>query len=141
VKLQVVAINPGVEWTSDPSNALTYTRSPSKTQTCTEPPKLTLPATLASTLKGAQHSHWVETLRFHASGIGALRVTLTFRTAAGRSSTVRRKLAIKRAGNRVLHLTLPRSVRAVGSGSVTFRQTSPDGKHHRLRIVKIEVSA
>jgi hypothetical protein len=141
VKLQVVAISPGVEWTSDPSNVLTYTRPPSKTQTCTEPPKLTLPAKLGSTLKGAQHSHWVETLRFHSSGIGALRVTLTFRTAAGRRSTVRTKLAIKKAGNRVLHLTLPKSVRAAGSGSVTFRETSPDGKHHRIRTVKIEVSA
>jgi len=141
VKLQVVAITPRVEWTSDPSNALMYTRPPSKTQTCAEPPKLTLPATIGSTLKGAQHSHWVETLRFHSSGIGALRVNLTFRTSAGRRSTVRTKLTIKKAGNRVLHLMLPASVRAAGSGSVTFRETSPDGKHRRTRTVKIEVSA
>jgi hypothetical protein len=141
VELEVVAIDATVPWTSDPSNSIEYTRPPSKTQTCTTPPKLTLPQKLATTLKRAQHAHWVETLRFRAAGVGRLAVTLTYTTRAGLSSTVTRALKIRRAGTHVLHVTLPSGVRAAGSGSLTLRETAPDGRHHRTRTVKIEVSA
>ena len=142
VQLEVVAIDDAVPWTSDPSNSIEYTRPPSNTQTCATPPKLTLPQKLATTLKGAKHAHWVEALRFHAAGIGTLRATLTYRADSGPRSTVRTALKLKRAaGTHVLHFTLPNGVRAAGSGSLTLTATAPDGRHHRTRIVKIEVSA
>jgi hypothetical protein len=140
VKLQVIAISTGIGWTSDPSTPISYTRPPSKTQTCAEPPKLTLPHKLATTLKRAQHAHWIELLRIHSAGIGTLRVAFTYNTDAGLRGTVTTRLRIKRPGTRVLHLTLPDDLRAAGSGSVRLTETSPDGKHHKTRTVKIEVS-
>lgn len=141
VKLQVVAISAGVGWTSDPSNPIRYTRPASKTQSCAAPPKLTLPRRLDTTLKAARRAHWVETLRLRSAGVGTVRVRLTYMTATGRHGSVATKLTFKRAGRRVLHLTLPSAVRAAGSGSVVLRETSPDGKHRKTRTVNIEVSA
>jgi hypothetical protein len=141
VELQVVAINAGVSWTSDPSTPIKYTRPPSKTQACTAPPKLSLPQELQTTLTRAQRAHWVETLHLHSAGIGAVRVRLRYMTDAGRRGSVTTKLRIRRAGDRVLHLTLPSQVRAAGSGTVTLTETSPDGRHHKTRTVQIEVSA
>jgi hypothetical protein len=141
VELAVVAISAGVAWTSDASTPIKYTRPPSKTQSCAAPAKLTLPKKLRTTLKGARRAHWVETLRFHSSGIGTVRVRLTYRTTAGRRGTVTTKLTLRRSGTRVMHLTLPSGVRAAGSGSITLKETSPDGEHHRTRSLKVEVSA
>lgn len=141
VELEVVATDALVPWTSNPSNSIEYTRPPSKTQSCARPPKLTLPQKLATTLKDARRAHWVEALRFHSAGVGTLRVTLTYRTDSGHRSTVTKALKLRRAGSHGLHLTLPAGVRAAGSGSLRLRETAPDGRHHRTRTVKIEVSA
>lgn len=141
VELEVVAIDAGVAWTSNPSNSIEYTRPPSKTQTCAAPPKLTLPKKIDTTLKKARRAHWVDVLRLHSAGIGRLRVALTYTTDAGLRGSAITFLKIRKAGTRVLHLTLPHGVRAAGSGSVTLKETSPDGKHHKTRTVKIEVSA
>ena len=135
VKLEVVALSSGVPWTSDPSNPIDYERPPSKTQSCAAPAKLTLPKQLDSTQKRMRHARWIETLRFGAAGIGMLRVTLKYRGA-----TITTDLMIKKPGTKVLHLTLPASVRAAGSGSIALRATSPDGKHHKTSFVKVVVS-
>jgi hypothetical protein len=141
VSLEVVAISPSVAWTSDASNLISYARPPSRTQTCAAPAKLTLPKQLGDTVKQARQAHWVEALRFHSSGVGSLKATLTYATVTGSSATVTVKLVLKRAGNRVLHLALPSSVRSAGSGSVSLTTTSPDGKRHTTRTLKVKVSA
>jgi hypothetical protein len=141
VELEVVAIDAGVAWTSDPSNSIEYTRPPSKTQTCAAAPKLRLPKKIDTTLKSARRAHWVEALRFRSAGIGTLRVAFKYTTVTGRRGSAITLLTIRKAGTRVLHLTLPNGVRAAGSGSVRFTETSPDGKHHKTRTVKIDVSA
>lgn len=141
VELEVVAVDAAVPWTSDPSNSIEYARPPSKTQTCATAPKLTLPQRLTTSLKGAKRAHWIETLRFRAAGVGTLAMTLTYTTRTGASSTVTKALKIRRRGTHVLHVALPSGVRAAGSGSLRLRETAPDGRHHRTRIVKIEVSA
>jgi hypothetical protein len=141
VKLQVVAVSAGLGWMSDPSTPISYTRPPSRSQTCAETPKLILPRKLVTTLKRVRRAHWLEPLRIHSAGIGTLRAIFTYRTAAGLRGTIRTRLTLRRAGNRVLHLTLPSGLRAAGSGLVKLIETSPDGKHHKTRTVKIEVAS
>ncbi len=141
VNLEAVAVSPGLAWMSDPSNAISYERPPSRTQGCQDPPKLLLPARLDSTLEQAQHAHWVQALNFRARGIGSLQVRLAYRTTKGKRATAATSLTINTAGAKVLHLQLPRGVRAAGSGSITFSVTSPDGKHHVTRSLKIAVSS
>jgi hypothetical protein len=143
VTLEVVAVNPGVAWTSDPSSPISYTRQPSKTQTCAAPPKLTLPAKLDTTVAHAKRAHWRETVRFRAGGIGTLRARLTYRTVkpVGSRATVTTLLAIRRRGADVLHLTLPGAVRGAGAGTVKLTEISPDGHHRAIHTLKIKVSA
>jgi hypothetical protein len=141
VKLEVLAISPGVPWTSDPSNVISYKRPPSKSQTCAAPPKLTLPSKLDGTLAGAQHSHWVEALGIRSRGIGTLKASLEYRTVTNRHAKVAVTLAITKAGAHVLHLTLPRAVRAAGSGSLRLTEISPDGRHRTTRTLRVEVAA
>jgi hypothetical protein len=141
VSLEVVAVTPAVAWTSDPATPISYTRQPSKTQTCAAPPKLRLPAKLDSTVARARHAHWVETLRFHSSGIGAVRAMLSYRSLSSHHATVTAKLTITKAGTHVLTLKLPPAVRAAGSGSVKVTETSPDGSRHSTHTVKVAVSA
>jgi hypothetical protein len=154
VKLTVVAVSPAVSWTSDPSSPISYTRQPSKTQTCAEPPKLKLRSKLAATVAAARRAHWVETLRFRSAGIGTVRVALTYRTvparhakAAGRRvtfisrhATLRAELTISRAGVYAVHLKLPAAVRAAASGSVMLTEISPNGAHRRTQTLKVELS-
>jgi len=141
VELEVVAVRAGLSWTSDPSTAIRFERPPSTTQGCSDPAKLTLPAQLRSTIKQIQHAHWVETLRFQTGGIGSLQATLRYRTVRRRRATVVTTVVIRRPGTKVLHLQLPPGVRAAGSGSITLRESSPDGSQHLTRSLKIAVSA
>jgi hypothetical protein len=143
VTLEVVAVTSGVPWTSDPSSPLSYTRQPSKTQTCAAPAKLTLPAKLDSTVARAKHRDWRETLHFRAAGIGTLSATLTYRTLKPGShhATLTAKLTIRRSGAQVLQLRLPGPVHAAGSGTVKLTEISPDGHHRATHTVKIKVSA
>jgi hypothetical protein len=143
VTLEVVAVDPGIAWTSDPSSAISYTRQPSKTQTCAAPPKLTLPASLDTTVTRAKHRHWRETLRFRAAGIGTLKAKLTYRTLKPHASraTLTVKLTIRKRGAQVLRLSLPGTVHGAGSGTVKLTETSPDGHHRATHTVKIKVSA
>ncbi len=143
VTLEVVAVNPGLTWTSDPSSPLSYTRQPSKTQTCAAPPKLTLPGKLDLTLAHAERAHWRETLRFRAAGIGTVKVSLSYKTVKPNASraTLSTTLKIRKRGGQVLRLRLPAAVHGAGSGIVKLTEISPDGHHHATHTVRIKVSA
>jgi hypothetical protein len=143
VTLEVVALTPGIPWTSDPSSPISYTRQPSTTQTCAAPATLKLPAKLDTTVTRAKHAHWRETVRFRAAGIGMLKVKLTYRTLKPHAghATLTTELTIRRAGGQVLDLRLPGSVHAAGSGTVKLTEISPDGHHRSVHTVKIKVSA
>ncbi len=143
VTLEVVAVDPGVAWTSDPSSTISYTRQPSKSQTCAAPPKLTLPVSLNTTVTRAKQRHWRETLRFRAAGIGTLKAKLTYRTLKPNASraTLTVKLTIRKRGMQLLRLSLPSTVHGAGSGSVKLTETSPDGRHRATHTVKLKVSA
>ncbi len=143
VTLEVVAINSGVAWTSDPSTPFGYTREPSKTQTCAAPPKLTFSAKLDTTVAHAKRAHWLQKLHIRARGIGTLKARLTYRTLKPNASraTLTVKLAIRRPGGQVLRLRLPDAVHGAGSGTVKLTEISPDGHHHATHTVSIKVSA
>jgi len=143
VTLEVVAVTSGIPWTSDPSSPISYTRQPSKTQTCAAPAKLKLPAKLGTTVTRAKHADWRETVRFRAAGIGTLKVKLTYRTLKphASSATLTTQLTIRKPGAQVLRLRLPGSVHGAGSGTVRLTEISPDGHHRVIHTVKIKVSA
>jgi hypothetical protein len=141
VTLEVVAVTSGIPWTSDPSSPISYTRQPSKSQTCAAPAKLKLPAKLDTTITRAKRAHWLETVRFHAAGIGTLKVKLTYKTLKPHAdhATLTTQLTIRKAGGQVLHLRLPSTVHAAGSGTVKLTEISPDGHHRVIRTVKITI--
>ncbi len=123
VKLQVVAVSPGVAWTSDASSAINYTRQPSKTQTCAAPPKLNLPGKLGTTVASARRAHWVETLRFRSAGSG--RCGRRSATGPHRPRHGHRKLTIRSRGTGARLRC--RADREAGSGSLKLTEISPDG--------------
>jgi hypothetical protein len=141
VTLEVVAVSSGVPWTSDPSSPISYTRQPSKTQTCAAPPKLTLPSKLGTRFAAERRAHWVQTLRFRSAGIGSVKVTLKYRPLDGKRITITEKLVSLKAGTKMLRVTLPVAARAIGSGTWTLTETSPDGSHRSNHTLKFAVSA
>jgi hypothetical protein len=136
VSFTVVAVDDNVGWTSDPSPAVSYRRPLSRSQGCSEAPKVTAAPALSRSLKALRRAHWMLTVPVKTSGIGRLQAILK-RRKRGTLATVSLKLTS--SGTHTLRLPLPATARTAGRYSVHVTTYSPDGKGHRETTFGLEV--
>ena len=168
VSFTVIAFNSSVGWTSDPSNAVSYERQPSVTQTCAQAPVITPPALIVRSVPELRRAHWVASVAISSSGIGALTGTLRFdrklpkvskKPAKHHGKPKKHKPAprkkkpatvqvsavqvlstqLTRPGATVLQFVVPPADRAPGIYSLALTSTSPDGKSHAGAALNLEL--
>ena len=148
VSFTVVAVNSSVGWTSAPSGAVAYTRRPSATQGCSDPPRVSAAdATQRRTVRQLRRAHWLAAITVQSSGIGALQETLSTivtRRSKGKTTSTRRTLLtdstqITRAGRQILRLHLPAGARSAGTYRLRLTTTSPDGTRRTSTTLTLEI--
>ncbi len=143
VALTVVALNPQVGWTSDPSPAVPYTRPASSTQQCNEAPVVKAAKRLRFSRRALRRAKWRMTVALRADGIGTIKGTLTRAPRRGRKTSKKTlaKLSAKiaRPGTQNLRLVLPRAAQRRGIYALKLVTTAPDGKSRRTTTLKLEV--
>ena len=152
VTFTVEALDYSVGWTSDPSSAVSYRRQPSKSQGCSEAPKVTASSSLSRSLRALRRAHWVATFPVKTNGVGRIEATLVRdavapgkakhgkrQSGSGAKTVATVSLALTSSGTHVLHLALPAAGRVAGSYSLRVTATSPDGKGHVETTFGLEI--
>jgi hypothetical protein len=137
VSFTVVAVNDPLGWTSDPSPAVSYLKSPSAAQRCDQVPPLRTRQSNQRSLRKLRHAGWRTTVALTARGIGALTAHLHSRHGGPELWTWSTR--INRAGLVDVPLRLPRQARKRGSYVLTVVTTSPDGKRHARTNLTLEI--
>ncbi len=136
VTITVVAVNPLMGWVSDPSRPLAYVRTPSTNQSCSQAPRVVVPAHETRSLRDLRRGNWVLKVSVKTNGIGTLQATLE---RAGTSSVLATASAqLAKARSRILRLRTP----ALRRGRYVLRivTTSPNGRGHTTATTALEVA-
>ncbi len=152
VTFTVQALDYSVGWTSDRSPAVAYRRQPSRSQGCSEAPKVTASSSFSRSLRSLRHAHWVAAFPLRTNGVGRLEATLVREATSGRATKHGKRqhrsgaktiatvsLVVTGSGSHVLHFALPAAGRVAGSYSLRVRATSPDGKGHLVTSFGLEI--
>jgi hypothetical protein len=127
VTFTVIAINNTVQWTSDPSPAVSFRRRPSASQSCSAPPHIAA----ASLLRAGS----VISIHVRTTGVGKLIATLT-RSGGHGPPLATATVTLTRSGHRTLRLHLPAGHRH-GRYVIRIETTSVDGTHHATTAITL----
>jgi hypothetical protein len=143
VTFTVVAVNDAAQWTSDPSNAVSYVRQPSTKQHCSDAPHLTVLGKPHPSSGRLRRAGWIVTIVVRSSGIGSLPILPPVELGHGghHKGTVPTVLQISRAGRLKLHLLIPRADRRPGIFRIRVRTISPNGKGHHVNKLRLQISS
>jgi hypothetical protein len=143
VSFTVVAVNDAEQWTSDPSNAVSYVRQPSSKQRCSDAPRLTALGKRGASWARLRRAGWIVTIVARSSGIGSLRVLPPVSLTRGRhhKGPALGLMQISRAGRLKLRLLIPPSDRRPGIFRVRVRTISPNGKGHAINRLRLKISS
>jgi hypothetical protein len=139
VTFTVEAVNSTFGWTSAPSPGVQYTRQPSTTQTCSQPPPLSIPAIGHLSRRRLRRDRWVVAVPVKLNGIGAVQATLTrlgvrsrHRRPASKPITVLTTPSVQVTKPGVVHLriSLPSDGRVLAGYKLDVTTSSPDGTGH-----------
>jgi len=142
----VVAIQPGVAWTSDAAPGQGFVKPPSATQACNAPPKLKgSKSALKFSLKTLRHLHFKAVLKLSTSGVGNATATLSGKVKKGKHTTLKKLLTLKpfaiaKAGSYHLGITLPVTARKPGKYTLKVVTTAPDGVTHTTTTLTLEIT-
>jgi hypothetical protein len=142
VTFTVVAVNDAAQWTSDPSNAVSYVRQPSARQLCSDAPRLTAVGKPHASSRRLRRAGWIVNIVVRSSGIGSLRVLPPVQLGhrGHHKGAVPGLLQISRAGRLRLHLLIPPSDRQPGLFRIRVRTISPNGKGHHVNKLRLQIS-
>ena len=140
----VVAVNTTLGWVSDSPAAVSFTKQPSATQLCTDPPTLEAMSSLRFSKRKLKRSKWKLALKLRASGIGRADVTLIGRKRLKKRRTtavtlLTLPLPLTAPGDQTLRVTLPIAARKLGSYTLRVLTTAPDNKTQTTNTLKLEV--
>ncbi len=154
VTFTVVAFDSGVGWTSNAAPALTFTRPPSATQRCQDPPRLTVPGSARASLRTLRRRGWQDSIAITTSGIGSVGAALeTAGTPSGGGKRGRGHkppaakhtvlalygMPLARTGGATLRLHLPATARRTGAYLLKLLTTSPDGSRHASSTLNLVI--
>ncbi len=144
VTFTVVAVSTTVGWISDSPAAVSFTRQPSATQLCTDPPTLEAMSTLRFSKRKLKRVKWKLALKLRSSGIGQATVALIGRKRLKKHRTTQvtlltLPLPLTTPGDQTLRLALPLAARKLGSYTLRVLTTAPDTKTQTTNTLKLEV--
>jgi hypothetical protein len=145
VTLTVVAVNGAVQWTSDPSPSVAYTRPPSATQGCSDAPRIAAVGHPHVSMRRLRRGRWAATVLVTIRGIGSLQAAVKPARGAHPGHSARRLrlavLQITRSGRHRLHLLVPAADRAPGTYVIRVLTISPNGKGHRTTTMTLRIGS
>ena len=159
----MIAANPSVGWISSSPAAVSFTKQPSATQLCTDPPTLEATASTRYSRKLLRKGKWGAKLKLRSSGIGTAELTLigppvppkaTVKPKRRKTKRAKQAARVKKAapvtlltvatsfakpGDVTLTLRLPVAARKLGTYTIRVVTTAPDGKTQATNTLKLEV--